>query len=270
MAQFGNDLLPRVVKMPMVQEGEIPFEMVWADYLEASGAKRHSEHWWIYDTSLKHLYHVVSDMWKPVIVTYHSRKTCDSTDVFILRFGEAGEAVLQASLSPGDFSRFCRIFEFRTEVQTGHGLPLVGRQDLKELSNRTLQKIFQIATCNFMQCLLPIVTCSKGWIGGGFWGSLGIARSVQGELGGNGCNCWASEDSGCIHLSMCHHDLSNRWSIHCFRLFPSRPMVKAPWHGAWPVNRCRTEFQKSAHNEASRLWTRECQEKWPVTSQHQH
>ena len=25
----------RVVKMPMVQEGEIPFEMVWADLLEA-------------------------------------------------------------------------------------------------------------------------------------------------------------------------------------------------------------------------------------------
>ena len=45
MAQFGNDLLPRVVKMPMVQEGEIPFEMVWADYLEASGAKGHCEHW---------------------------------------------------------------------------------------------------------------------------------------------------------------------------------------------------------------------------------
>eukprot|EP00434_Breviolum_minutum_P020041 symbB.v1.2.017679.t1/scaffold1368.1/size123082/6 len=73
-----------VVKMPMVQEGEIPFEMVWADYLEA------------------------------------------------------GEAVLQASLSPGDFSRFCRIFEFRTEVQTGHGLPLVGRiaRNCKKRSRR--------------------------------------------------------------------------------------------------------------------------------------
>ena len=26
----------RVVKMPMVQEGEIPFEMVWGDLLEAA------------------------------------------------------------------------------------------------------------------------------------------------------------------------------------------------------------------------------------------
>lgn len=50
-AQFGNDL-PRVVKMPMVQEGEIPFEMVWADYLEASGVKG-CEHWWIYNISCR-------------------------------------------------------------------------------------------------------------------------------------------------------------------------------------------------------------------------
>lgn len=169
-----------------------------------------------------------------MIVTYHSRKTCDSTDVFILRFGEAGEAVLQASLSPGDFSRFCRIFEFRTEVQTGHGLPLVGRQDLKELSNRTLQKVFCFKSVPNRNLQFHAMSSScdllKGMVFGDFEDRSELQEAFKASLEATvviaePLKILDVSIYPCVTMIYPTDDLS----IVCF---PSRPMVKAPWHGA--------------------------------------
>ena len=172
-----------------------------------------------------------------MIVTYHSRKTCDSTDVFILRFGEAGEAVLQASLSPGDVSRDCRIFEFRTEVQTGHGLPLVGRQDLKELSNRTLQKIFcfkSVPNRNLQFHAMSSSYCDllKGMVFGDFEDRSELQEAFKASLEATvviaePLKILDVSIYPCVTMIYPTDDLSI--VSDCF---PSRPMVKAPWHGA--------------------------------------
>lgn len=166
----------------------------------------HSEHWWIYDTSLKHLYHCC----------FWHVKTCDSNIPFTenLWFNRCIHTPIWRGRRGGVASQpeswwflpWLQNFWVQNWGPNGTWTALgwKARSQRVVQQNLTENLLFQIRSKS-----QPAISCNVFflWLAQRdgiwwFWGSLGIARSVQGELGGNAATVVIAEPLKILDVSI--------------------------------------------------------------------